>query len=138
MAKAKRELNVRNQVGANLKHVEEFDDSLLCSPEQLEHYEKIRPEIVTWMMERAVIEQNFRHDITKEKNKIVSKGLNQEFILNFIGMLFCFAVLTMGGYYSYHLIMNNQTLVGSIFATVNLIAAAGLLYNYNSRIKRPQ
>ena len=96
------------------------DDSLLPTAEELERLKQIDPDIMEWMKERCVIEQNAKIEFTKERISIAKKDVSWFHFNNLMSMIFVFLIAIAGLFLSYILISNNHTVVGSIFGATGL------------------
>lgn len=77
-------------VGQQLERTYTVDDNSLPSPQELAAYKEIDPQIVTFLMEASVKEQEHRHRIDKEKIELVRKSESRDWRMNWWGMTFAF------------------------------------------------
>jgi hypothetical protein len=96
------------------------DDSLLPTAEELAKLKELDPDIMFWMKERCVIEQNARIDFNKNQMRLAKKDVGWFHFNNLMSMLFVFFVAIIGLGMSYFLITKNYTLAGSIFGATGL------------------
>ena len=61
-------------VGQQLERTYTVDDNSLPSPQELAAYKEIDPQIVTFLMEASVKEQDHRHKMDKVKFDLVRKS----------------------------------------------------------------
>ena len=101
-----------------------FDDSLLPPAEELARLKEINPDIVTWIMEKASLEQNNRHLRTKEGIEMTRLEYRGSRRYNIAALTFAFVVIISGLSFSTFLIYNSMDIVGTIFAGGTLIMAA--------------
>jgi hypothetical protein len=96
------------------------DDSLLPTAEELAKLKELDPDIMSWMKERSVIEQDARIDFNKDQIKLAKQDVKWFHLNNFVAMLLVFIVAITGLSLSYLLISNGNTVVGSIFGATGL------------------
>ncbi|MDN0023362.1 DUF2335 domain-containing protein [Leyella lascolaii] len=68
------EVSTQDGVGKQLERTLTVDDSSLPSPQELAAYKEVDPNIVTFLMESASLEQKHRHNIDKSKIDIIKKS----------------------------------------------------------------
>ncbi|MCL2246241.1 MAG: hypothetical protein FWC10_03920 [Lentimicrobiaceae bacterium] len=96
------------------------DDSLLPTAEELSKLKELDPDIMSWMKERCVIEQNARIDFNKNQMMLAKKDVGWFHFNNLMSMLLVFFVAITGLGLSCFLIVNNYKLEGSIFGLTGL------------------
>lgn len=77
-------------VGQQLERTYTVDDNSLPSPQELEAYKNIDPQIVTFLMEASVKEQDHRHNMDKVKYNLIKKSESRIGRMNWWGMAFAF------------------------------------------------
>lgn len=126
MAKGKKRVQLRkNSQGEHQGHFEEtFDDSLLPDASEIAKLQSIDPEMIHWLKERAEKEQDFRHEVTREKIGMIKETERGERKVNYIGLAISAILLGAGMYISYLLITGGYQIIGSIFTGGMLLAIA--------------
>ncbi len=119
-------ISTPHAAGQQIEHKEVLDDNLLPEAGEIERLAKIDPNIMTWLKECAVKEQNFRHEEYCEKREIVARNESNNRILNVIGLIFAFLIFMAGLGISAFLVYKGNTTIGSIFAGGTLLGAAQL------------
>lgn len=71
------------------------DDNSLPSPQELEAYQRINPDIVKFLMDTSVKEQAHRHSIEDEKMKLINYTEHRSMRMNWWGMFFAFVSLVV-------------------------------------------
>lgn len=91
------EVSMGNSVGKQLEQTVSVDDNSLPSPQELQLYQQIDPQIIPFLIETSKKEQNHRHCMDKEKLKILKNSERKNWRMNWWGMFFafCFLVLFM-------------------------------------------
>jgi len=115
-----------------------FDDSLLPDPEQLAIYQTIDPTTITWLKERAEIEQSYRHtensSIRKRKYRLDLMKTSFEGI----GLIFAFIVILAVMYISWDLVKSNYVLEGTIFSGTTIAILISLLVKSKISKSKPK
>lgn len=131
MAKKSRSLKhtqIRSQqgLGGQLEQTEIIDDNLLPDAVEIERLVRIDPDIMTWLKVRAEQEQGFRHDLVRNRDKIVKSEFISNRWLNFAGLFVGFIVIMSALYLSYLLISQDHVIQGSIFGGTALVMTIGI------------
>ncbi len=130
MSKIQRQTKAKHN---EVVHQEMYDDNFLPPADELEKLQKLQPNIVDWILSRAEDEQRFRHKAYDERTEVLKETIKNEFKLNRTGLVFCFIVLLFGMGVGGFLIYHGNVISGSVFAGVDLVVAAGLLYNRSAK-----
>ena len=96
------------------------DDSLLPTAEELAKLKELDPNIMNWMKDRCVIEQDARIEFNKSRMKLAKHDMKWFHSNNLISMILVFFVAVLGLVMSYLLITSGHTVVGSIFGATGL------------------
>ena len=96
------------------------DDSLLPTAEELEKLKELDPDIMNWMKDRCVVEQDARIEFNKNRIKLAKHDMKWFYSNNFMSMFFVFIIAAMGLILSYMLIINDFPVIGSIFGATGL------------------
>jgi len=96
------------------------DDSLLPTAEELAKLQQLDSNIMDWMKERCVVEQDARIEFNKNSMNLAKHDVKWFHRNNLISMLLVFFVALTGLIMSYFLISNGHTVVGSIFGATGL------------------
>lgn len=133
MSKSQRSTRLKDRNNEIVQH-EFHDDNILPSADELQRLEGVKPGITKWIMERSEKEQDFRHSAFNDRTGVIKDNIKKEFIINLLGLIFCFFILAGGLYGGFELIMKGRDVAGSLFVGGDIAVAAGLLYNYNKRM----
>ncbi|MDR2087320.1 MAG: DUF2335 domain-containing protein [Dysgonamonadaceae bacterium] len=120
---------------ANGRQVEEtftIDDTSLPSPQELNEYKLIDPNIISFLLETSKKEQLHRHKIDIEKVKIVKNESRVVFSINWWGMFFAFLVIAISMGLSAYLISIGKDIIGTIFGGTSIVIAASIFINKKS------
>ena len=141
MAKSKRtvtqtSISDRRGIGQQVQHSEVFDDSLLPDASEIAKLQRLDPNVVDWLKERATKEQEFRHNAYNTRLDIIKRTENSLNSRNTLGLIFAFLIIAGGGTASYFLLMADHAIAGSIFGGFSLFSGAGLFID-QSKKKEP-
>jgi uncharacterized membrane protein len=131
---AKRKRNVTRH-GQNFNASEELDDHLLPSSQELAEYKQIDPTIIDFLKERAIIEQEHRHEMN---TSLTTLNKREQFLthgINYLALIVGAIVLLVAMYISYKLILQDKVITGSVFGGISL---AWVLYMLVSASRRGQ
>lgn len=81
-------------VGKQFEQTFTIEDVSLPSPQELEAYKKINPNIVDFLLSSSKKEQEHRHDMDVEKYHILENTNKRDHKLNILGMLLGFFLLS--------------------------------------------
>lgn len=128
MAKLNRHVKAAkgNEVSA-FERTEIFDDNLLPEAIEIEKLSQLDPEILTWLKERATIEQKFRHDSYTKRLVLTENHDKREHNTVRFGITIYFLLVFLCIIASYFLIMAGKTLEGSIFGGIGLVTGVAVL-----------
>lgn len=116
-------------VGQQLERTYTVDDNSLPSPQELAAYKEIDPQIVTFLMEASVKEQNHRHEMDKVKYDLIRKSESRTGRMNWWGMAFAFlSIVVIVGLAAYALYLYRPWFAGILGAST-LIAVASIFIN---------
>lgn len=116
-------------VGQQLERTYTVDDNSLPSPQELVAYKEIDPQIVTFLMEASVKEQNHRHEMDKVKYDLIRKSESRTGRMNWWGMAFAFlSIVVIVGLAAYALYLDRPWFAGILGAST-LIAVASIFIN---------
>lgn len=125
--------------GANFEAIENVNDHLLPSAQELAEYKEVDETLVPFLKERAQIEQEKRHQFNDE---IISLNKREQGLVHYIKYMALFLgfFIVMGSmYFSFNLIVEGHVLVGSIFTGVGLLYVAYLFVSIaNKNVNPPQ
>ena len=124
---AKRELQQKRHISnrdnvTTIEQTEQFvvDDSLLPTAEELAKLKELDPNIIAWVKERCVAEQDTRIYFNRNQIKIARKDVSWFHLNNLFSMIFVFLVAIAGLGMSCFLVYNDYVVFGSIFGTTGL------------------
>lgn len=86
------QVSMGDSVGKQLEQTVSVDDNSLPSPQELQLYQQIDPQIIPFLIETSIKEQTHRHYMDKEKLKILKNSERKTWRINWWGMflLSCF------------------------------------------------
>jgi uncharacterized membrane protein len=109
-----------------LQSVVSQQEIVLPDAAELAEYHKLDPTIVTWLMEHAAKEQNFRHQSHDRKLVIREKNAATDRELSGWGMLCGFLIFMGGMALSGLLVYMGHSIAGPLFAGATLIGGASI------------
>jgi uncharacterized membrane protein len=115
--------------GLTREHVQSVvsqQEIVLPDADELAKYQKLDPAIVTWLMDHAAKEQEFRHQSHNRKLVIREKNAATDRTLSGWGMLCGFLIFTGGMGVSALLVYLGHYVAGPVFAGVTLLGGASL------------
>ncbi|MGI4833280.1 MAG: hypothetical protein ACRYFK_07445 [Janthinobacterium lividum] len=113
----------------HLQSVVSQQEIVLPDAEELAKYQKLDSTIVTWLMDHAAKEQDFRHQSHNRKLTIREKNAGADRRLNGWGMLCGFLIFMSGMALGAYLIHTGHGIAGSLFGGVTLLGGASLFVN---------
>lgn len=123
------EVSTNEGVGKQIEKTLTVDDFSLPSPQELEAYKQINPDIVKFLLETASKEQSHRHDMDKERLELVKNIDKRSNTINILGMTFAFcSLLVMMGVAAYMLYLNHPWFA-SFFGGASLVAVISIFVN---------
>ena len=112
------QVSTEQGVGKQLEQIYTVDDNCLPSPQELEAYQRIDPNIVRYLIDASVKEQNHRHKMDEKKLKIVAKADGMFGRMNWLGMFFAFlCLIALLAVVAYALYLDKQWLAGILGGT---------------------
>lgn len=112
------QVSTEQGVGKQLEQIYTVDDNCLPSPQELEAYQRIDPNIVSYLIDASVKEQNHRHKMDEKKLKIVAKADGRIGRMNWWGMFFAFlCLIALLAVVAYALYLDKQWLAGILGGT---------------------
>lgn len=133
MSQSRRSTRLKDKNNEIEQH-EFHDDNILPSADELHKLELVKSGITDWIMERSEKEQDFRHAAFNNRTGLIKDNIKKEYIINLLGLILCFLILSGGLLGGFELIMKGKEISGSVFVGGDIAVAAGLLYNYNKRM----
>lgn len=116
-------------VGQQVEKTYTVDDNTLPSPQELAAYKEIDPQIVQFLMDASVKEQNHRHNMDKLKFELVRKSENRTGRMNWWGMAFAFlSIVVIVALAAYALYLDRPWFAGLLGAGT-LVAVASIFIN---------
>lgn len=129
------EVSTQDGVGKQLERTLTVDDSSLPSPQELAAYKEVDPNIVTFLMESASLEQKHRHNIDKSKIDIIKKSETRISRTNWWGMFFAFlSIVVLVLLCGYALYLNRPWFAGFLGAGT-IVAVGSIFVNWKSENK---
>ena len=103
----------REGIGQQTEQLVTYDDNALPSPQELEDYMKVDPRIVEMLLETSRNEQKHRHEMDRQKIKILRKSEGRTERINFWGMAFAFlSILAIAGLTAWALYLDRPWFAG--------------------------
>lgn len=125
---------VANQKGlAHVQHSEHYDDSLLPDAEELMKLKDLHPEMIKWIMERTVKEQDHRHQFDNRKLKLLEGEQRKAFSLGIISATFAKIIILCGMVFSAFLVFYKLPVHGSIFGGITILLAANSFLKFGKK-----
>ena len=116
-------------VGQQLERTYTVDDNSLPSPQELAAYKEIDPQIVTFLMEASVKEQDHRHKMDEVKFALVRRSESRTGRMNWWGMAFAFlSIVVIVALAAYALYLNRPWFAG-ILGAGTLVTVASIFIN---------
>lgn len=113
-------------VGKQIEQTFTVEDVSLPSPQELEAYKQINPQIIDFLLPTSTKEQEHRHQLDEEKLKVLENVNKRDHRLNLLGMIFGFlSLLVMMGVACYMLYLNHPWFA-SFFGGVSLITVISI------------
>lgn len=114
---------VRTLHGISVKQNIVYDDALIPSAEEMEHYKAIDPGFVQWFMDNGTREQKARHADYNERYRLMHRSI----LSNDIFMVLLFVAFLVFVCLSTYLIINDKRIEGSIFAIASFASILTLV-----------
>lgn len=89
------QVSMGDSIGKQLEQTVSVDDNSLPSPQELLEYQKIDPNIIPFLIQTSIKEQNHRHNMDTEKMKILNHSERKNWRMNWWGMFFAFLSLIL-------------------------------------------
>jgi uncharacterized membrane protein len=99
-----------------------IDDSLIPTASELEKLKEIDPNIITWILSRAEIEQNARLDFNKESLNINRDNVKKVHRFNFTALIFGFVLFILILSVSTFFVIKGMEVEGTIFGGSAILA----------------
>jgi len=134
LAKRRREVKKK---GSDYQAVEDVDDHLLPSAQELIEYKEVDPSLIPFLKERAQIEQEKRHQFNDDMVSLNKREQNYIHIIRYLALLFGFIIVAGAMLMSYLLITGEHVVIGTIFGGVGLLYVAYLFISVANRNVKP-
>ncbi len=89
------QVSMGDSIGKQLEQTVSVDDNSLPTPQELQQYQQIDPCIIPFLIQTSVKEQEYRHNMDKEKLKILKNSERKNGRTNWWGMFFAFLSLIL-------------------------------------------
>ena len=125
------QVSMGDSIGKQLEQTVSVDGNSLPSPQELQEYQKIDPNIIPFLIQTSIKEQNHRHNMDTEKMKILNHSERKNWRMNWWGMFFAFLSLILFiGLAALALYLDKQWFAGifgvaSILSVVSIFVEAG-------------
>lgn len=123
-----------NGEGQMYEHSETYDDHLLPDATELGKLKDLDPTIIEWVKDKSGKEQGFRHKFEDKKVRVILRSSKMAFVLDLVTCFYAFIIVILSMYFSYYLIENNQTLMGTVFAGGTMILTANAFLNFRKKV----
>lgn len=124
-------------VGKQFEQTLTINDVSLPSPQELEAYKKVNPDIVKFLLETASKEQAHRHQMDVEKINMLNQSDRRVVRINVLGMTFAFCSLpVMMGVAALMLYLDHPWFA-SFFGGVSLVAVISIFLNNGGNTIEP-
>ncbi len=123
--------------GSNFEAVESVNDHLLPSAKELKELKEIDESLIPFLMERAEIEQNKRHQQNDEMVMLNKREQGFVHYIRYLALLLGFFIIAGSMFMSYMLIINNHVIAGSIFTGIGLLYVAYLFVSVANKNASP-
>ncbi len=128
-------VHTENGTGILVDQTDQFDDNPLPDAEELARYQKIDPEIVSWLIYATEKEQDHRHRAELLRLREVRSIHNRLFAVDFIRVCCAFIIVLSGMGFSYILIREQRILPGSVFAGATMLSAVAMFLNLRTKAR---
>lgn len=135
-----RETQVATQDGVGKQFIRTLtvDDTCLPTPDELTAYQKVDPNIVTFLLEVSKKEQEHRHKVEEEKIDLIKKSDSRMGCMNWWGMFFAFlSIVVMTGLAGYALYLDKPWFAG-IMGASTLISVVSIFVTGGKEIPLPR
>lgn len=118
-------------VGKQFEQTFTIEDVSLPSPQELEAYKKINPNIVDFLLSSSKKEQEHRHDMDVEKYHILENTNKRDHKLNILGMLLGFFSLVIMMLVAAYMLYLNHPWFASFFGGISLVTVISIFVTRN-------
>lgn len=125
------QVSTEEGVGKQIEQTLTIDDLSLPSPQELEAYKNINPNIVNFLLETAVKEQEHRHNMDAKKLEVIESSDKRVNRINILGMTFAFCSLVVMMSVAAFMLYLNHPWFASFFSGVSLITVLSIFINGN-------
>lgn len=118
-------------MGKQLEQTVSVDDNSLPSPQELQQYQQIDPNIISFLITTSQKEQEHRHCMDNEKMKILKNSERKNGRMNWWGMFFAFlSLILFMGVSAFALYLDKPWLAGifggtAILSVISTFVQAG-------------
>ena len=115
------EVSMGDSIGKQLEQTVSVDDNSLPSPQELQLYQQIDPNIIPFLIKTSIKEQEHRHNMDNEKMKILKNSERKNGRMNWWGMFFAFlSLILFMGVAAFALYLDNPWFAGIFGGTAIL------------------
>lgn len=123
-------------LGRSVEQNYTIEDNLIPPPQELEQYKAVDPRFLDYFFEAAKKEQAHRHEMDKQKMKVLRKSESRTERINWWGMFFAFlSIVVCLGVAAWALYLDRPWLA-SIFAFSGLVTIVSIFVNGKEDLKR--
>lgn len=119
--------------GKQLNQTIMVDDNALPSPQDLEAYKQIDPNIITCIINATIKEQEHRHYIEKSKMELLKNAERKTSRLNWWGMFFAFLSLVIIAFLTFGALYLNKPWFAGIFGGLSTFSIITAFLNINNK-----
>ncbi len=125
------QVSMGDSIGKHLEQTVSVDDNSLPSPQELQQYQQIDPNIISFLINTSIKEQEHRHNMDNEKMKILKNSERKNGRMNWWGMFFAFlSLILFMGVAAFALYLNKPWFAGifggtAILSVISTFVQAG-------------
>ena len=123
-------------IGKQLNQIVTVDDNALPSPQDLEAYKRIDPNIITCIIDATIKEQEHRHYMETSKMELLKSNERKASRLNLWGMLFAFLSLLSIIAFSWKALSLNRPWFAGVFGGISTIAIISVFLDAGKEVKK--
>lgn len=123
-------------IGKQLNQIVTVDDNALPSPQDLEAYKRIDPNIITCIIDATIKEQEHRHYMEASKMELLKSDERKASRLNLWGMTFAFLSLLSIIAFSWKALSLNRPWFAGVFGGMSTLSVISVFLNAGKEVKK--
>lgn len=123
-------------IGKQLNQIVTVDDNALPSPQDLEAYKRIDPNIITCIIDATIKEQKHRHYMEESKMELLKSDEHKASRLNLWGMMFSFLSLLSIIAFSWKALSLNRPWFAGVFGGISTITIISAFLDAGKGVKK--